>query len=204
VAGVQRGGEDVSEVDSWLVDVSDTHDPVTVEVVSGAGGRSLSIETPEWSLDFCLPNSGLIHAFNFLLIHAGKAEFAECEIGSFYGRAVRIVNDNEYDRIWLRIGSAGQLADFPLIGERAQSFVNAVAEVAECELKYEHGHWRTPASGYKRITHLPSGVSVSRCYADTTVRNVQMQLIAELSQKSQIIFQQGSPGCRFGYRGRQT
>ena len=174
----------MSEVDSWLVDVSATHDPVTVEVVSGAGGRCLSIETPEWSLDFCLPNSGLIHAFNFLLIHAGKAEFAECEIGSFYGRAVRIVNDNEYaDRIWLRIGSAGQLADFPLIGERAKSFVNAVAEVAECELKYENGHWRTPVSGHKRITHLPSGVSVSRYYADTPVCNVQMQLIAELSQK---------------------
>lgn len=118
--------------DSWGLETSASVGQVTIEILAGADRRVLSIDTPGWSFAFLLPNGGVAHVAEFLRLNAGRAEFAKCLAGSFHGYAVWLINDSEYaDRLWLRISENGQLADFPLVGEIAQCFGAAVAEVAD-------------------------------------------------------------------------
>lgn len=115
---------------SWSLEATGHAGRVIVEVLAGAGGRILSIDAPGWALDLRLPG-GIAGLASFLRAHAGRAEFAECVAGSFLGHPVRLVQDSEFpDRLWLRVGDDGQLAEFPLVGEVAGWFAAAVAEVA--------------------------------------------------------------------------
>ena len=100
-------------------------------MLAGAGGLTLSIDAPGWALDFRLPDGGVTGVAAFLRAHADRAEFAECVAGSFLGHPVRLVQDSEFpDRLWLRVGGGGQLAEFPLVGPAAGWFAAAIAEVA--------------------------------------------------------------------------
>lgn len=115
----------------WTLEALGRSGPVTVEVLAGPGGRVLSVDSPAWSLDFRLPAGGLAVLAEFLRAHAGRAAFAECVVGSFLGRPVRLIQDDEFaDRLWLRVSDDGQLADFPLLGDAALGFAAAVAEAA--------------------------------------------------------------------------
>ena len=104
---------------------------VCVEVLAGVDGCDLSVDAPGWAFDFRLPDDGVTVVAAFLRAHAGRAAFAECVVGSFLGHSVRLVQDGEFaDRLWLRVGGGGQLAEFPLLGEVAGWFAAAVAEIA--------------------------------------------------------------------------
>jgi hypothetical protein len=117
--------------DLWSLEASGCAGEVVVEVLAGAGGRILSLETPSWSLDFQLPDGGLAELAAFVRAYAGRAEFAECVAGSFFGQPVVLVKDDEFaDRFWLRVCGNGQLAEFPLVGEVSGWFAAAIAEVA--------------------------------------------------------------------------
>ena len=121
----------MADAATWALEAVGRAGQVTVEVMAGAGGRVLSIDAPGWALDFRLPVGGVAHVAAFLRTNAGRAEFAECVAGSFLGCPVWLINDAEFsDRLWLRVFSDGQLANFPLIGEVAGWFVTAFAEVA--------------------------------------------------------------------------
>jgi len=116
---------------AWALEAVGRAGQVTVEVLAGAEGRVLSIDTPGWALDFRLPDEGVAQLATFLRAHAGRAEYAECVAGAFLGHPVRLVNDCEFtDRLWLRVCGEGQLDEFPLIGEVAKWFGAAVAKVA--------------------------------------------------------------------------
>lgn len=122
----------MSESESWSLEGIDRGGEVVVEILAGVDGRALSIDTPGWSLVLRLPVARLGEVAEFLRAHAGRAEFAECVAGLFLGRPVRLINDNEFsDRMWLRVGGGGEVANFPLIGETASSFVAAVFHLAE-------------------------------------------------------------------------
>lgn len=115
----------------WSLEASGHAGQVVVEVLAGAGGRVLSIDAPGWALDLRLPDGGAARLAAFLRSHAGRAGFAECVAGSFLGHPVRLVQDGEFaDRLWLRVGGDGQLAEFPLVGEAAGWFAAAVAAAA--------------------------------------------------------------------------
>jgi hypothetical protein len=109
--------------------------PVSIELLSRAGIHIFAIETPGWSLDFQLRDGDLKWLVSFMRTHANRAMFAECVAGSFLGQPVRLIQDDEFpDRLWFRISSEGQLADFPMFGPITRWFAEAVAELAYSEV----------------------------------------------------------------------
>lgn len=121
----------MAESATWTLIAVGRAGQVCVEVLDGADGYDLSVDAPGWAFDFRLPDGGVAVMAAFLHAHAGRAEFAECVAGSFLGHPVRLVQDDEFaHRLWLRVGSGGQLAEFALVGEAAGWFAAAVTEVA--------------------------------------------------------------------------
>ena len=53
---------------SWSLEAISRAGQVVVEILLGVGGHIMAIDTPDWSLDFRLPDLGVIHVAKFLRV----------------------------------------------------------------------------------------------------------------------------------------